>query len=345
MPEPGFLPGAALYNQFGGPSLATAKVFVVAQVGRGGYNVRIDLREITMMTRFTRYSFCTGIVLALIVGCSPAPEPVGEVNIDPEQVNLTFPGYTPVRLHWKMTSDLGPDVTDPMVFVHILDSGGGIARTYDHPLPGEWAAGREDEYMIALYQSALAPSLPDGTYRLTVGLYDGAGMRWPLVSTGGAVAGTEHQVGEVVVDSESTQVPTFFFSPSWLTLEAGSDAQVLGRRWFADESTIRVANLPGEGSLWLRIRIPKVETGEAELILNEGETEARVDIAGSCSATETAVVGVGSHEVRVQVGAGEEGLMPEECELALTPNFRVVQENALAQRSAALELLAWSPAS
>ena len=87
-----------------------------------------------------------------------------------------------------MRTDLGADVTDPKVFVHLLDSGGSIARTFDHPLPGEWISGREEEYSIALYQSALAPPLNDGTYRLTVGLYDDSGMRWPLESVGGAVA-------------------------------------------------------------------------------------------------------------------------------------------------------------
>ena len=122
MLEPGLLPGAAMYSLYGGPSLATDRICVVAQVGHGGYNVRIDLWEKTVMTFEPRYCLSTGLLLALVVGCSPAPEPVGEVKIEPEQVDLTYPGYTPVRLQWKMMSDLGSDVTDPMVFVHILDS-------------------------------------------------------------------------------------------------------------------------------------------------------------------------------------------------------------------------------
>jgi hypothetical protein len=242
-----------------------------------------------------------------------------------------------------MHTALGAEVTDPKVFVHLLDSGGGIARTFDHPLPGEWISGREEQYSIALYQSALAPPLSDGTYRLTVGLYDDSGMRWPLKSTGGAVAGTEYQVGEVIVDSAATEVPMFFFSSSWLTLEAGSDSQILGRRWLSDEGTIRIAKLPGPGTLWLQVRIPDAQDQKAQMVLNEGESMATVAISGSCGIAGTSVSGEGVHEIQVDLGSDEAGIMPEECELMLRPNYRVVDDESLAQRSVALELLAWRP--
>ncbi len=289
-----------------------------------------------------RHCLLACLLLLSIFGCSPAEEPVGEIRIEPESVELPYPGYAKIALHWKMQTDLGTDVTDPKVFVHLLDSGGGIARTFDHPLPGEWISGREEEYSVALYQSALAPPLSDGTYRLTVGLYDDSGMRWPLKSTGGAVAGTEYQVGEVIVDSEAAEVPMFFFSPSWLTLEAGSDSQILGRRWLSDEGTIRIAKLPGAGTLWLQVRIPDAEDQQAQMVLNEGESMATVAISGGCGIAETSVSGEGVHEIHVDLGPDDAGIMPEECELVLTPNYRVVDES-LAQRSAALELLTWRP--
>jgi hypothetical protein len=295
------------------------------------------------MKSVCRHCFLVCLLLSTVIGCSPAEIPVGEVRVDPELIDLSYPGYVPIQIHWNMLSDLGPDVTDPLVFVHLLDSGGGIARTFDHPLSGEWQAGREEQYSMALYQSALAPPLSDGTYRLTVGVYDNTGMRWPLKSAGGAVAGTEYQVGEVVVDSKESDVPMFFFSPSWLTLEAGTDAQVLGRRWLSGEGTIRIAKLSSAGTLWLRIRIPKVEGTGAEIVLNEGETEALVAVSSSCGAVGTVVAGVGAHEIHVELGPDESGAMPEECELVLSPNYRVVDDESLAQRSAALELLTWLP--
>ena len=290
-------------------------------------------------------AIAVGLLVGLVTGCSSTEVPVGEIHIEPERVELPYPSHTTVRFRWKMLTGLGPGSGDPKVFVHVLDSGGGIARTFDHPFPGEWRADEEEEYSISLYQSVLGPPLTDGTYRLTVGLYDDSGMRWPLLSSGGAVVRTEYQVGELVVDSAAEDVPMFFFSPSWETLEAGSDSQVLGRRWLSEAGAIRVTNLPGGGSLWLHVRIPDPVQTNHELILSEGETEAMVMVSGSCVNTPISVAGSGVHELKLDVGPDDSGVLPEQCEITLTPNYRIVDDGEpLSQRSVGLELLAWSPA-
>lgn len=284
------------------------------------------------------------LVCGLHLGCPSTEAPVGEIRVEPERLEVPYPGFATIRLHWTMQAELGPNVNDPLVFVHLLDTGGAVARTFDHPLPAEWIAGEQEDYAIDLYQSALAPPLSDGTYRLTLGLYDAAGMRWPLSSAFGPVAGTEYQVGEVVVDNESIEAPMFFFSPSWLTLEAGTDAQILGRRWLSGEGTVRVANLPGRGTLWLRLRIPDVEESEAQLVLDEGATEAMVIVSGSCGIEETVLEGAGVQETYLDLSPGDSEDSSGECEISLSPNFRLIEDESPIQRSVALELISWKPA-
>jgi len=285
------------------------------------------------------------LICGLHLGCPSTEAPVGEIRVEPERVELPYPGFATIRLHWTMQADLGPNVNSPMVFVHLLDSGGAVARTFDHPLPAEWIAGEQEDYVIDLYQSALAPPLSDGTYRLTLGLYDASGMRWPLSSAFGPVAGTEYQVGEVVVDNESVEAPMFFFSPSWLTLEAGTDSQILGRRWLSGEGTVRVANLPGRGTLWLSLRIPDVEGSEAaQLALDEGATEPIVIVSGSCGIEETTVEGVGVQKIYFDLSPDESEDAPAECEISLSPNFSLIEDESPIQRSVALELISWKSA-
>ena len=281
------------------------------------------------------------LVAGLHLGCPSTEAPVGEIRVEPARVELPYPGFATIRLHWTMQADLGPNVNNPLVFVHLLDSGGAVARTFDHPLPAEWIAGDQEDYALDLYQSALAPPLSDGTYRLTLGLYDASGMRWPLSSAFGPVARTEYQVGEVLVDSESVEAPMFFFSPSWLTLEAGTDAQILGRRWLSGEGTVRVANLPGRGILWLRLRIPDAEGSEAQLVLDEGATEAIVIVSGSCGIEETALQGAGVQEIFLDLSPADGEDSPGECEISLSPNFRWIEDESPIQRSVALELISW----
>jgi len=56
---------------------------------------------------------------------------------------------------------------------------------------------------------------------------------------------------------------------------------------------------------------------------------------------ETTVSGFGVHEMQVRVEANAEGLLPEECEIVLRPNFQIVEVDTLARRSVGLQILSW----
>jgi hypothetical protein len=83
-----------------------------------------------------------------------------------------------VTLHWYALET--PD-RNYHSFVHLLDADGAIVAQHDSP-PGEgeqptlgWLPG---EYLTDLHPLQLPTDLPDGTYRLGVGLYDPAtGLR------------------------------------------------------------------------------------------------------------------------------------------------------------------------
>jgi hypothetical protein len=102
-------------------------------------------------------------------------------RLDAETVSA--PGVLKVTLFWQ--SD-GRVVDDYHVFVHLLDSEGGLVAQHDgvpaageRPTNGWWDAEVvQDEHKIVLDDD-----LPGGTYRLYVGLYDFlTGVRVPVAS-------------------------------------------------------------------------------------------------------------------------------------------------------------------
>lgn len=283
-----------------------------------------------------------GAVVWLLGACGQTVEPVATVSFDPSPLALPYPGYVSARLQWEVTAPLDSTGTDPLVFVHILDEMGNVVRTFDHPLPFDWQPGTSHDYEVVLYQSALAPPLEDGDYRLSLGLYDPSGRRWALCCLGEELDNFEYQAATVSVDGNGDEVPMFYFSPSWLPLEAGTDAQVLGRRWLTEEGSIRIAEIPSEGSVWMRLRLPDPASEVEELVLMEGETEPMVRVGGTCNAEEFTVAGLGFHEVEVPVQATEQEQLPSECEILLQPNFHILEVDTLDRRSLALEILSWS---
>lgn len=290
-----------------------------------------------------RRATAAAVALALpLLACGQAPQPVATVEVVPTEISLPYPGYSSLRLEWGPIAALGEVEGQPLVFVHLLDQAGSVVRTFDHPLPFAWRTGEKQSYEIPLYQSALAPPLDRGEYRLSLGLYDRSGRRWALDVSGEEVAESEYAAARVRVDDGADGVPMFYFSPSWLPLEAGTDVQILGRRWLTDAGALRVAEVPGEGSIWLTFRIPPPEEGLEELSLAEGETEPSVRIAGSCSDEEKTVSGFGSHQVRIPLTAGADGELAEECEIVVEPNYYLVEVKTLARRSLALEILSWA---
>lgn len=283
-------------------------------------------------------------VLAMSMGgCERASEPVASVRLEPSQVNLPYPGFAEVELQWELAAPLATASSTPLVFVHLLDAEGNVERTFDHVLPFEWRAGSSQSYNVTLFQSALAPPLDTGEYRLSLGLYEAGGQRWALSGSGEEVAQLEYHLATVSTEGDPSAVPMFYFSPSWLPLEAGTDVQILGRRWLTDEGTIRVAEIPTTGTVWMQLQLSEALSQVEEIsFLEAGESEPRVDVTSTCGGEQVSVSGYGVHEMQIRVRANEEGILPEECEIVLRPNFQIVEVDTLARRSVGLQILTWS---
>jgi hypothetical protein len=175
-----------------------------------------------------------------------------------------------------------------------------------------------------------------------MGLYDSGGQRWPLRVDGREAGDNEYRVAEVEVGADSQDAPMFFFSPAWLHLESGLDAQVVARRWLGgEEGTIRVTECPDSGRIWMLIRIPSDKAGGSRVILNDEASAPEVRVTSTCGLEEICVSGPGVHEIEISLLPAKKDLL-EECELRLEPNFKLIDEGSMTQRSMALEVLAWA---
>ena len=115
--------------------------------------------------------------LAAFVACALA---IGDAHAEGlECVVLPHSAWERVRLNWRMDAPLAGLEGELRVMVHLLDEAGTVVRTFDHPFPGDWSVGDVRSYQIEIFQSALAPPLAKGEYRLMVGLY-AADRRWPV---------------------------------------------------------------------------------------------------------------------------------------------------------------------
>ena len=109
-----------------------------------------------------------------------------------------------LTLTWRA---LGHTVSPYKVFVHLEDETGHIWGQSDQ-VPGAgafpttgWVAG---EYLRDRHDLVVREDLPTGTYRLTVGLYDGqTGQRIPVIAPDGRTAGDHIVVQTVTMRSES----------------------------------------------------------------------------------------------------------------------------------------------
>ena len=156
------------------------------------------------------------VTLCLLIaatGCSKeAPTPVGQLEVSPKSVTLGAGEIKTVKLKWTPTAPLEGVKGTPTVFVHLLDDSGEVVRTFDHPLPQTWTVGTPISYDIDVFQSAVAPPLPPGKYRLTVGLFDQENQRWALAGLGEEIAKREYQAAEVEATTQ-TSMPRLEFPP------------------------------------------------------------------------------------------------------------------------------------
>ncbi len=281
-----------------------------------------------------------------LTGCGKEPDPVGRLGTGAGEIRLGYPQVVELELSWEMKRPLEGLAGPVRVFVHLLDSRGDIVRTFDHDLPGAWKVGGELSYKIPIYQSALAPALEEGRYKLTCGLYDGEGNRWPLENAGAEIGEAEYEIATVSVVESGPKMPQFFFSSSWLPVEGGSDLQILARRWLTQNDVIRLGGLTGPGKLWLNVGIPE---GGGELLaptMAEGAVEQSVSITTTCGDAAVQISGPGSHSIELPIALpalaeGEEE-RPSECEVSFTANYYLMSREGDQSRTIALEGLSWS---
>ncbi|HSG41021.1 MAG TPA: hypothetical protein VLE27_15395 [Thermoanaerobaculia bacterium] len=282
----------------------------------------------------------TLVAATLAAGCGGGDTPVARVEIQPRQVRLPFSQAQSVRLTWTPSAVLKEQ---PTVFVHLLDGEGQVVRTFDHAFPQRWREGAPISYDVKLYQSALAPPLPPGKYRLTVGLYGKDGDRWALDGLGESIARNEYVAAEVEVPSQNPNL-RFLFAPTWLPVEPGGDRQVLARRWMADRATIRLVNQRAPGTIWMVVHIPETNSPDHKLVLDPGASSPSVLVAGNCGSSESNLSGPGLHEVELALVAPPPGGF---CRVLLSSNFVLEPTPAAGpaarKRSVSVDNIAWIP--
>jgi len=276
--------------------------------------------------------------LLLLAGCSSRERPVASFTATPARLVLPYPGFSRLQLKWMPERALTGASGRVRVFVHLLSGPGQVARTFDHGLPARWRAGQEIEDEVDLYQSALAPPLAPGNYRLSVGLYDEAGRRWSLAG-GESVGRDEYLAAEVEVPPPGRNTPGFTFVGDWGNPEAGSDRQILARRWLLGKGEIGVGPLAGPASLLIGFEIPAVTGGQERMIFNGHSTTPALFIDSSCNGPQMSVSGQGLQWVEYPVEPGANG----RCTLSLQTNFKLVSADGGEERSIALGALAIAP--
>jgi hypothetical protein len=282
------------------------------------------------------------LLLALCAaGCGKSEPTVARLEVTPKKVRLPYPELHTVRLSWQPSAPLEGFSGTPTVFVHLLDENRKVVRTFDHPFPSHWHPGTPFAYDLKLYQSALAPPLPGGRYRLTIGLAGEGKQRWALDGLGDKVARMEYLATEVDVPpppANRKSGPRFTFSEQWQPPEPGADLQLLARRWLSGAGGLRVAGLRQPGRVWLVLRIPAPEVA-GNLRVNGGESVPSVRLTGSCGDYEASLSGPGLHEVEMPVVDPPKNGM---CRLMLQPNFEFGGGGSPV-RSVSVENAAWAP--
>lgn len=200
----------------------------------------------------THVSLAAGLLAAASCGRS---RPVATLAVYPVTLNLGPSGVTPLTLRWNPTGPLDGLQGKPRVFVHVLDGGRRLLRTFDHPLPESWTPGRAQRYEIELYQSVIGDPLPPGAYEMTFGLYDDGGKkRWPLVVDGEEVGRNEYRLASLVAEAAAA-APSFEFRGPWAPVEPGSSKQVIARRCLSAGGSIAVVGAPSPGTVRVAVSV------------------------------------------------------------------------------------------
>jgi hypothetical protein len=230
-------------------------------------------------------------------GCAD-PGPAGSLEVTPTALRLTHAESARLRLTWTPSRRLVENTAMPTVFVHLVHPTAKTVRTFDHRFPGSWEPGTPVTYDIDIAESALAEPLPEGTYRLAVGLYDRPSYRWPLVAGGEDLDRRITPPGVAPPGAGLGRVAA---------VEAGGK-QTVASRWLQAGGTVRT--YAAGGAAQLRFQLGGLPENAA------GVAATSVAIDGDCLLTPATVEGSGAVEVSLPLRGGSQD---ESCSIRLLP--------------------------
>ncbi len=279
----------------------------------------------------------TALAGSACFGCGVEKRPIGRLAAVPGDLELGYPEHRslPMLLRPFAYPIAGGC---PTLFVHLIGPDGRVARTFDHRPPA-WRPGEDLGYDLTLYQSALAEPLPGGRYRLLAGAYSpDLGLRHVLEFAGEEVGRGRYLIGSVTM-AEVAVTWQLGFAGGWEAPEAGTDSQVLNRRWFRRQATINLRDEAARESVELRLLLHLPPAAPAdELDLEDGAREPRLEIAVPC-ASYRASFAPGRREPRLLIPAAA---LRQGCSVDLRANY-VLRSPSLAEpRSGSLEAISWS---
>jgi len=276
------------------------------------------------------------VVSLVAAGCAQAPEPVARLEVGADSLVLPHGGWVDVELSWFPLRELGGFGVEPVVFVHLLDQGGTLVRTFDGPYPHRWEPGVERSQKIYLSQSALASPLVPGAYSLTLGLYDPAsGSRWPLAVEAGLAGRHEYAVAAVEIPGEVAGV-SFSVDGDVLEAELGTDLQVLTRIGLTGPAEIRVDGAEVPGVVLLELAVDELAPAMG------GADPGSVMVTGSCGCPAAVVTDAGRSLLVLPLSL-EDG--PGSCVLRLARDDPMLVAMALDRRIVSIAGMSWRPGS
>ena len=280
------------------------------------------------------------LVMLGVAACQPQ-EPVARLQASPRTLTLPYPHTATLELTWQPLRPLDIPTSELIVFVHLIDQEGKVQRTFDHPFPEAWAEGNEVRYPLDLHQSAIAPPIPPGNYKLTVGLYAASGRRWPLEVDAPEVDDEEYALIEVDIPYPVMATPRFTFSDAWKAPQDTGFRQIMAHRWLSEEQAeLMIWGIDRPGEAVLRFTIPQLQEQALRLRTTTSDTVPAVAIASDCGGVQGQLSGYGSHEIRIAVQASVTG---QRCTVRFSPGFYFVNSESSRRFSALLESTTWVP--
>lgn len=281
----------------------------------------------------------TFIAALAVVSCVPrlAP-PVAELRVDVDEVPLAYASSARIPVEWQSLRPFDPPSGSPSLFVHLLDSNGHLLRTFDSPLPEDWA---EADDPIEIWQSALAEPLPAGSYRLTSGIHDAAtGRRWRLKTSASEIDGGEYEIAVIEIGSTDRKTPDLVFGGDWLTPDEGQRHNP-GRRWLGTSGSIQLSGTAGWSEVVLTVSMTALPVDLHRPVFEDGAATPRLVIRDGCDGgSETTIEGYGVYAVALRLDGRE-----DRCAISLEPNYFMLDHQDFTRRSVGLESAYFRPSS